>query len=104
MIKTTYYIGMNDKDSLKQELSRADFVTLFDEIFKDYTLIDAQGRFTNENNEITHENTLITITFIDDCELANLPKLIENNCSILKETLNQESILVEITKPEVLFC
>lgn len=98
MIKVTYYIGMNDKNSLRQELSRADFVTLFDEVFKDYTLIDAQGRFTNENNEITHENTLIVTTFNN--VIGFDLDIIENNCNILKKELNQESILIECSYPD----
>lgn len=101
MIKVTYYIGMNDKNTLKQEKSRADFVVVFDEIFKNYTLSDAQGRFTNKNNEITFENTLIVTTIgnIDDIDMD----VIETNCNILKQKLNQESILVEIDCPTVYF-
>ena len=104
MIKVTYYIGMNDKDTLKQEMSRADFVTEFDDVFKDYTLQEAQGRFTNSIGEITNEQSLIVTTFIDDCGELFLKKLIQDNCNVLKCSLNQESILVEVTEPGVMFC
>lgn len=104
MIKVTYYIGMNDKDSLKQKLVKSDFITEFDEVFKDYTLQEAQGRFTNNVNKVTFERTLIVTTFINDCEEHELGMLIRENCDTLKFTLNQESILVEVTEPGVLFC
>lgn len=104
MIKVTYYIGTNDKDTLKPELCKRDFIKLFDEIFKDYTLVEAIGRFTNRNNKTTEELSLIVTTFIDERTKAALTQHVQHNCSILKEELNQESILVEVTEPGVIFC
>nr|DAP28679.1 MAG TPA: Protein of unknown function (DUF3574) [Caudoviricetes sp.] len=103
MIKVIYYIGMNDKNTLKQELAKSDFITEFDEIFRDYTIVEASGRFTNKIGEITIERSLTVTTFIDNCNETELRKLIQNNCDILKNKLNQESILVEVCKPEVMF-
>ena len=103
MIKVTYYIGMNDKNTLKQELAKCDFITEFDKVFRDYTVYEAQGRFTNRLGEITFERTLIVTTFIDECTEATLRQHVQHNCSILKNKLNQESILVEVTRPEVMF-
>lgn len=103
MIKITYYIGMNDKDTLKQELSKSDFITEFDKLFRDYTVFEAQGRFTNRVCEVTFERTLVVTTFIDDCIDIILKQAIKFNCDTLKEKLNQESILVEIAKPDVVF-
>ena len=40
MIKVTYYVGTNDKDTLRPELYKIDFIKLFDELFKDYTLVE----------------------------------------------------------------
>lgn len=104
MIKVTYYIGMNDKDSLKQELAKSDFITEFDKVFRDYTVYEAQGWFTNRLGEITFERSLIVTTFIDECTELILKQHIQHNCAILKEKLNQESILVEVTEPGVIFC
>lgn len=104
MIKVTYYVGTNDKNTLKPKLCKSDFVKLFDELFKDYTLTEDIGRFTNRCGIITEELSLIITTFVDDCEEVQLRKLIQENCNILKLTLNQESILVEVVKPEVMFC
>ena len=103
MIKVTYYIGMNDKDTLKQELSKTDFVLEFDRLFRDYTIYEAQGRFTNRLGETTFERSLVVTTFIDDCTAPTLRQHVQHNCSILKDKLNQETILVEVTKPEVMF-
>lgn len=103
MIKVTYYVGTNDKDTLKPELCKKDFVKVFDELFKDYTLVESIGRFTNRNNETTEELSLVVTTFINEYTEATLRQHVQHNCSILKDKLNQESILVEVTKPEVMF-
>ena len=103
MIKVTYYIGMNDKNTLKQELAKSDFIVEFDKILRDYTVYEAQGRFTNRLSEVTFERSLIVTTFINNCTEVTLRQHIQHNCSILKDRLNQESILVEISKPEIMF-
>ena len=104
MIKVTYYIGMNDKDALQQIYKKEYFINEFDEVFRDYTILEAQGRFTNRLGRITIERSLIITTFVDDCEEIQLRKLIQANCNTLKNRLNQESILVEVTEPKVIFC
>lgn len=106
MIKVTYYVGTNDKDTLKPKLCKRDFIKLFDEIFKDYTLVEAIGRFTNRNNETTEELSLIVTTLVDEDEIQTTNRLkikILNNVETMKDRLNQESVLVEITRPEVMF-
>lgn len=103
MIKVSYYIGMNDKNTLKQELAKIDFILEFDKIFRDYTVYEVQGRFTNKLGEVTFERSLIVTTFIDNCTETILRQHVQHNCSILKDKLNQESILVEVTRPEVMF-
>lgn len=102
MIKVTYYVGTNDKDTLKPELYKRDFIKLFDKLFKDYTLVEGVGKFTNKNNETTEELSLIVTTFIDVHTVVALKQHVQHNCSILKDKLNQESILVEICKPEIM--
>lgn len=103
MIKVTYYVGTNDKDTLRPELCKRDFIKLFDEIFKDYTLVEAIGRFTNRRNETTEEISLIVTTLIEVRTVEVLKQHVQHNCSILKDKLNQESILVEVCKPEIMF-
>ena len=104
MIKVTYYVGTNDKDTLRPELCKKDFIKVFDELFKDYTLVEAIGRFTNRNNETTEELSLVVTTFIEETDIQAVNDLkIYNNVETLKDKLNQECILVEITKPEIMF-
>ena len=104
MIKVTYYVGTNDKDTLKPELCKKDFIKVFDELFKDYTLVEAIGRFTNKNNETTEELSLIVTTLVEENDTKAINDLkIYNNVETLKDKLNQESILVEVSKPEVMF-
>lgn len=103
MIKVTYYVGTNDKDTLQRELDDISFAKVFDNVFQDYTLQKAQGRFTNKNNQVTLENTFIVTTFIKVGTVEMLKQHVQRNCNILKETLNQESILVEICRPEIMF-
>lgn len=103
MIKVTYYIGMNSKDTLKEELTKSDFITEFDKIFRDYTVYEAQGRFTNRLCEVTYERNLIVTTFIAGTDIKQVNKSVLDNVHILKDRLNQECILVEVSEPEVMF-
>lgn len=104
MIKVTYYIGSSDKDTCKKELLDVQFVKVFDELFVNYTLQIAQGVYTmHDTGEMVRENSFIITTFIDDCIDVILKQAIKFNCDTLKEKLNQESILVEICKPETMF-
>lgn len=49
MYRITYYIGCNDKDTLKQELSATQIISVIDSLFDNYTLSQTQGRFTNKD-------------------------------------------------------
>ena len=104
MIKITYYIGTYDKDTYGKEMSDTEIINTFDELFENYTFQYANGVYTmQEAKEKVKEQTFIIITFIDDCTESTLRQHVQHNCSILKDRLNQESILVEVTKPEVMF-
>ena len=104
MIKVTYYIGMNDKDTYGKEMSDTEIINSFDELFENYTFQYANGVYTmQETKEKVKEQTFIITIFIDDCTEATLRQHVQHNCSVLKDKLNQESILVEISKPEVMF-
>lgn len=105
MIKVTYYVGTDDKDTCKKELLDRDFYKVFDELFTNYTLQKATGVYTMQNsNTVIKEDSFIVTTFIEE---DNNKELIDykiyTNVEILKNILNQESILVEITKPETMF-
>ena len=106
MIKVTYYFGTNNKDTLKPKLCKKDFIKAFDELFKDYTLVEAIGGFTNRNNETTAELSLVVTTLVDEDDIKTTNRLkikILNNVKKMKDKFNQESILVEVCRPEVMF-
>lgn len=104
MIKVTYYVGTCDKDTCKIELLYSQFVECFNELFLDYTFQTAEGVYTmRDSGTIVKEFTFIVTTFINNCTEKTLSQHVQYNCSILKDKLNQESILVEVNKPEVMF-
>lgn len=105
MIKVTYYVGTNDKDTLKQELSDRDFYKVFDKLFSNYTLQKAQGVYTmQETKTVVKEDTFIVTTLVEESDIKAIDDLkVYNNAETLKNKLNQESILVEITEPNVMF-
>lgn len=93
MYKITYYIGCNDKDTLKQELSKTQIISVIDSVFDNYTLSQTQGRFTNKDGVRTFEKSFI-VTVITNCNCDIDDEYIENKCLKLEHKLNQESILV----------
>lgn len=105
MIKVTYYIGTCDKDSCEKELSDGDFRKVFDELFENYTLQYANGVYTmQETKEKVEEQAFIITTFVVENDIKAVNNLkIYNNVETLKDRLNQGSILVEVSEPEVMF-
>lgn len=105
MIKVTYYVGTCDKDSCKKELLDRDFYKVFDELFVNYTLQKAQGVYTmQDSGTVVKEETFIVTTFIEESSNEGLDEYkININVEIMKSILSQESILVEVSKPEVMF-
>lgn len=91
----TYYIGFNDKDTHKQELSGHELATIINDIMKfakveSYTSSMVTGYY---NGEIEHTYKL---------ELVNM-KLPTHSINLIKEKLNQECILEVITPCEYKF-
>lgn len=104
MIKVTYYVGTCDKDTCKKELLDRDFYKVFDELFDNYTLQEVQAVYTmRSTGTIVRENTFILTTFIKAYTVDELKQYILHNCNVLKYKLNQEPILVEAIKPEVMY-
>ena len=85
-------IGLNDKNTKKQELKTADALkiikkTLFNNGVEGYTIYNGFGLYKHDNGAITQEKTVI-IEFIYIQE-----SLIDKIIELLKKELNQESIL-----------
>lgn len=93
MKKTTFYIGLNDKDSKQQEISTVDAFKMVTNIFN--TLTDGatirgncKGIYKHSDGTQIIEETLEAFCFdLNDETIKNL-------VTILKQVLNQESILV----------
>ena len=102
MIKKTFYIGLNDKNTLKQEISRDEAVKIIKQVlyhndFNYMTITDSQGVYVmNSTGESSDENTII----ITICESIRAHIKHRKNARAvideLKVLLNQESIGYEI--------
>lgn len=94
MIKYNIYVGLNDKEELKQKIDTTKakkevYNILLKNNIKGYTIYLVNGVFTNEKNEITKEKTLKIEVL--DIKKDDILKSIKE----LKIKLNQESILLE---------
>lgn len=91
MTKYTLYIGLNDKDTLKQKIDTEEAVNIVSNVFCGYsdgcTIYRATGYYKNEAGEDTIENTLKVEVF----DIAE--DKLHMACRVLKLMLNQESIV-----------
>lgn len=90
MTKTTLYIGLNDKDTKRQEINTTEAIKLLTNMLTDIggaTIYEATGIYTHENGDIIIENTLRV-------ELIGIEEnIILNKIKVLKLLFNQESII-----------
>lgn len=90
MTKTTLYIGLNDKDTKRQEINTTEAIKLLTNMLTDIggaTIYEATGIYTHENGDIIIENTLrVELIGIDE-------NIILNKIKVLKLLFNQESII-----------
>ena len=102
MIKKTFYIGLNDKNTLKQEIARDEAVKIIKQVlyhndFNYLTITDSQGVYVmRASGESSDENTIV----ITICESIRAHIKHRKNARAvideLKILLNQESIGYEI--------
>ena len=94
MNKYILYVGLNDKDSKKQDittLSAREVImnTITANDLGGGTVSEAVGIYKHEDGTIVTEQTLrVEILFATDTQIASI-------CDTLKKALNQESIAVE---------
>lgn len=93
MEKFTLYLGLNDKDSKRQEVSTKDAYKLVSTmIAKDFdggTIYEARGVYTHDDGAVVEEKTLrIELLF------TTFEK-VKTFVGILKKAFNQESIAVQ---------
>ena len=90
-------VGLNDKDSKIQKITTLEAYKMVENVLlsnglSGYTIYQGKGLYRHDNGSIVQENTLIIeVLFTDD-------KTINNIISILKQVLNQESILKQVQK------
>lgn len=98
MKKFTLYIGLNDKDTKKQEITTKNARQLINYILLNFvdgaTITQSEGIYKHTDNETVIENTFkIELLFVEE---KTVKKIVE----MLKEALNQESIAVQIEEIE----
>lgn len=111
MIKKTFFVGLNDKNTLKQEISTAQAIkkikqVLFYNDYQYFTIANCQGVYVmNSNGESTQENTIEIIIVESFLNHLKHKKQIKNLINDLKQVLNQESILLltQYTKSNLKF-
>ena len=87
------HIGTNDKDTNLPKYSQESCREIVDKIcleyFEGYTLQEATGAWTDENNRVTHEYTIVC--YFDDTD-RNTVNLAADE---IMKALNQQTVLIE---------
>lgn len=101
MEKVTIFIGLNDKDSKKQEISFSEAFSLLTQYITKCvgigTLSEAAGVYTHDNGQVVSERTIRAEFYTENKEP------VFEFVRFAKSILNQESVAVEVTKPEIQF-
>lgn len=101
MKKTSFYIGLNDRESKVQEIATQNAKQLIENVFFELTdgatIYSARGIYKHNNGEKVQENTIIAECFdIDEKDIYAI-------CEYLKKTLNQETIAVNIQEINAMY-
>lgn len=87
------YVGTNDKDTYKSEISVDEAKNIVDEIclkhFDGYTIQDAVGSWKDETGTSTHENTIVC--YFDNADKQTVYAVANE---VIKK-LNQNTVLIE---------
>lgn len=91
--KFTLYLGLNDKDTKRQEISTIEAYKVITNIlasdFGGGTIFEAKGIYKHDDGSVVIENTLrIEILFAEENRIREL-------VSNLKKIFNQESVAVQ---------
>ena len=92
MTKTTLYIGLNDKNTKRQEINTTEAIKLLTNMLTDIggaTIYEATGIYTHETGDVIIENTLRV-------ELIEVnQEVLKYKIGLIKQMLNQESIILQ---------
>ena len=95
MKRHTFLIGLADKDTKQQELSREVYLRTIYNVVGDCTISDAVGYYTHDNGELVEEPSLrVDMLFKNENN-------IKGYADRLKVELNQESIGYEVAEVEL---
>ena len=95
MKRHTFLIGLADKDTKQQELSREVYLRTIYNVVGDCTISDAVGYYTHDNGELVEEPSLrVDMLFKNDNNIRGY-------ADRLKAELNQESIGYEVAEVEL---
>lgn len=89
-------VGLNDKDTKKQEISTEKAEKAIEKVLFQYTdgytlQLDTKGLYKHENGETVKETSIVILLYYTDNVTVN--KIIKE----LKQQLNQESIMKVVT-------
>ena len=95
-------VGLNDKDTKQQKIDSIEAYKVVENLLLNnglsgYTIYQGLGLYKHDNGEITRENTLIIELMFTTDNVVN--KIIE----LLKQVLNQESILKQVQEITISF-
>lgn len=95
-------VGLNDKDTKLQKIDSIEAYkivenTLLNNGLDGYTIYQGKGLYKHDNGTITQENTLIIEMIFTTDDIVN--KIIK----ILKQVLNQESIMKQVQEINISF-
>ena len=97
MLKFTIIVGLNDKDTKKQEITTEEAINRIVKVLKlaeveGATLTEAKGLYIHEDGTAIFENSIkIELLFITEETAKGI-------CKLLKSVLNQEAVVLEITE------
>lgn len=90
MLEHTLFIGLNDKNTLKQELPIEEVKAKINEVVGDCTIKEgATGYYTHDNGQKVIEKSLEVVKF------GGSKRQVVNMAKQLKKILNQESIILK---------
>ena len=96
MFKYLLTIGLNDKDSLNQEIKTEAAKKIIANILLNdfniyaFTMIECSGVYKMNSDEIVFEQS-IRLEIVNDSEIKSIPAIL----AALKSALNQECIMIE---------
>lgn len=105
MVKNQFTIGLFDKDTEKQEIQTNEAKNLIAEILIEkfgifaFTMIECSGVYRMDSSSRIVFEPSIRVEIATDEELTEADAIIGN----LKEALNQESIMHEVSKEHIYF-